>query len=739
MRQLYILRGLPGSGKSSFVAKSGLSAYTLAPDDIRLIMGGPVLNADGRMIMPMKDDAAVWKLLRETLENRMARGELLVVDATHTLPSYFHDYAKLAQKYRYKAYAVDFTDVPLEICKERNKGRVSYKIVDDSVLEKMYDRIRKLPIPKQFQILKPSEVAATLTNETVALDSYKRIHHIGDIQGCYTPLKQYFDQYPYTADEYYIFVGDLLDRGTENAEVLRYVCENFVDKPNVIFVEGNHELHLWNWLVHQPVNSREFNGRTRQQLEAAVEDGTLDKAAISRLLRTMKQNYSYTYDGKSVLVSHGGISTLPAQLKFVSADQYIRGAGNYGEVGAVDDAFAATTPPDTYQIHGHRNQQNHPLQPNDRCFNLEGKVEFGGELRVVQLSAGGFEPVEISNQSSELKLHPENAALVHQMRTNRHIAERSLPGSISSFHFKTEVFYNKTWTKQTLTARGLFVNTLTNEIVIRAYDKFFIVNERRDTELPALQNSMTFPAKAWVKENGYLGLLGYDAVSGELVFASKSTTEGEFADWFKQLFLRKFVGHSVVGEDNQDKLEVIKQYLRGQNACLVFEVILPKHDPHIIKYSEDSLVLLDIVKRQAAFETLPDDEQETFAAKIGAPTKRLARTFASWADFQTWFESLKGLDYAFDGGKIEGFVIEDANRYHVKIKLDFYSFWKQLRGALDAIKAGKQPKIKQESEHPELAAEVITFMQRLPADDIAEADIIAVREKFETVTKAASR
>jgi tRNA splicing ligase len=83
-----------------------------------------------------------------------------------------------------------------------------------------------------------------------------------------------------------------------------------------------------------------------------------------------------------------------------------------------------------------------------------------------------------------------------------------------------------------------------------------------------------------------------------------------------------------------------------------------------------------------------------------------------------------------NGAHIEGFVIEDANKYHVKIKLDFYSFWKQLRSALDAVKAGKQPKIKQESKYPELAQEVIDFIQQLPATDLARDDIIAVRAKF---------
>ncbi len=234
---------------------------------------------------------------------------------------------------------------------------------------------------------------------------------------------------------------------------------------------------------------------------------------------------------------------------------------------------------------------------------------------------------------------------------------------------------------------------------------------------------MQFPAYAWIKENGYLGLLGYDAVSGELVYASKSTTEGEYAAWFKDLCLRSF----------PDKLDDLKAYLADTNTCLLFEVILPKLDPHIINYTADHLVLLDIVKRQAEFETLPAKDREALAENLSIKPKQLAATFKDWPAFENWVTGLKGLEFTVDGMFIEGFVIEDSSRYHVKVKLDYYSFWKQMRSALDAIKSGKQPKIKQEYEYPEQADEVIAFMQSLPAAELANASITDIRRQFSAV------
>ena len=45
--------------------------------------------------------------------------------------------------------------------------------------------------------------------------------------------------------------------------------------------------------------------------------------------------------------------------------------------------------PDSYiQIFGHRNVQDVPIDMGHRCYNLEGKIEFGGYLRCVELEHG---------------------------------------------------------------------------------------------------------------------------------------------------------------------------------------------------------------------------------------------------------------------------------------------------------------------------------------------------------------
>ena len=96
MRLLLVTRGIPGSGKSTFLAEQGLDNYTLSPDAIRLMLASPQLMIDGQTTMPSRQDAMVWRLLHEMLEQRMTRGETTVVDATHTTPNYLKTYGSAA-------------------------------------------------------------------------------------------------------------------------------------------------------------------------------------------------------------------------------------------------------------------------------------------------------------------------------------------------------------------------------------------------------------------------------------------------------------------------------------------------------------------------------------------------------------------------------------------------------------------------------------------------------------------
>ena len=256
MRVLLLLRGSAGCGKSTYIEQHGLKPYTLSTDDIRLLCASPVLSVEGNTVISQENDNVVWGILMQVLETRMKNGEFTVIDATCSKTADINKYKSLAEAYRYRIYCIDMTQIPIEETKRRNSLRDPLKRVPEEVIEKMYSRFATQKVPSGIKVISPEELD-TIWYRKFDLNKYKKIHVIGDIHGCYTALKEYLGE-ELKEDEAYIFLGDYLDRGIENAEVLKYLLSIY-KLPNVTFLEGNHERHLRLWASGVPSKTREFD------------------------------------------------------------------------------------------------------------------------------------------------------------------------------------------------------------------------------------------------------------------------------------------------------------------------------------------------------------------------------------------------------------------------------------------------------------------------------------------------
>ncbi|MDV6330049.1 RNA ligase [Asticcacaulis sp. 201] len=740
MRHLVIMRGAQGAGKSTFISEAGLEPYALSPDALRVQMGGVIMLPDGRIGINPNNDRKVWEEIERLLEQKMSRGEFILFDATFQAPRDFKMPMALAAKYAYRVTCLDFSGVPAETAKARNRMRPHWKQVPDTVIDRAYERFASSPLPKGMKVLRPDDMGegglvAALTEPVLDLNAYARVHHIGDLQGCYAPVAEYFRAGfgdGFRDDEFYIFVGDFLDRGIENDKVIRFVVDELLPRENVALIYGNHEYHIQRFGNGQPPVSKEFEHNTLPQLLAA--NFTVGEA--KRLIARLKDVLVYTYGPHRVMVTHAGLSRVPEDLLLIPSLQMWKGTGRYED--PVDAAFAETMAGTNWlQVHGHRNSAKLPIQASANSFNLESEVEFGGCLSVMVLTAAGdVETIRVVNQIHRKEkasaFAPDPRSLISEgalaaLKGHSHVAEKRFarfPG-IASYNFTRGAFEKGAWDATTVSARGLFVDD-DRRILARAYDKFFNLEERPETQMRNLERSLAFPLRLFVKENGFLGILGYDAGTDALFFASKSTPESEFAGWFRDILTAQ------VGEDG---LAALKVRLRDDNLSLVFEVNDPVNDPHMIEYAQRHVVLLDAIHRTETFSRLGYADLQTLAAAFGLGVKQDGLRFDDFAAFKAWFAGVHaaGRDYTFDGRHIEGFVIEDAAGFMFKIKLPYYAFWKAMRGQTERIRAARQSgRPYDRSRAGQWGAEALAFVEwaeRLSDDDLG-ADIITLRKRF---------
>lgn len=415
---------------------------------------------------------------------------------------------------------------------------------------------------------------------------------------------------------------------------------------------------------------------------------------------------------------------MPENLLYLATEQMIKGIGTYGEMKMVCDNWKKSNP-DIIQIFGHRNIEDTPIKVNSCCYNLEGSVEFGGYLRMITVSKDlPIEEKQIKNNvvaTGENTINEEEKktlnidTVIEDMRRSNWVKESKYE-NISAFNFSERAFKKGIWDEITTKARGLFINTNTKEIVARSYDKFFKINEVEETQAIYLKSKFEYPLNVYVKYNGFLGILGYDNESDELIIASKSSLNGEHVGYFKEL---------LKGKD----LDKIKQYLKDNNSSMLFEVIDIVNDPHIIKYDENKLVLLDVLNNDLKFNKLDYEELQSIAAKFDFEVKELAYTLNNTQEFWNWYYMVQEENYQYKDKYVEGFVIEDCKGFMVKVKLDYYNNWKFMRGVLQQVK--RQGYIRRTSS---LTTKLHNdFYNWCVANrDILPQDIISAREMFES-------
>ena len=727
MRTLLLLRGTQASGKSTWVTENNLEPYTLSADKIRLNIANPILNEDGSIEISQKNNKLTWELLYKYLEMRMENGDFTIIDATHSDIKLMNKYRDLANIYKYTIYYLEF-DTPLEECLKRNRERIGYKYVPEKVIEKTWEAIKnKEKLPNIFK--KINSIDEIINFYTADVNEYKKVIIIGDIHSCAEPLKEVLKDF--SEENLYVFVGDYFDRGIQAVETFKIMLD-LLEKPNVILIEGNHEeKSVKKFIYDEEKYTKSFEETTLQPL---LKEFELDyiKSSLKKIYKRLRQCFAFEFRGKKFLCTHGGLPLVP-KLALISAREMIKGVGRYEtEIGEIySENYKKGLCQDFIQVHGHRG-----INDGEYSYCLEGRVEFGGELKILTIdNDGNIEKYGIKNDvyNRGLKLPMSGVTekvekfntaneLINEMIGHKFITVKECDYNLISLNFNREAFNKKKWNDLTIKARGLFVDRDSGEVKIRSYNKFFNFGERH-VNLRYLHKYTTYPIRVFKKYNGFLGLVS--VIDGNVVLTSKSVTSGKYKDIFQSIWDK--VEDSVK--------ELLKQTMIENNCTAVFEVVSPEYDPHIIKYDKEHLYLLDFIENKLDIDTHNIDLEfsENLMKKVEFSSiiltkKELITKLENYNELYNFLdEKAKSLE------EFEGYVLCDNSGLMFKFKLPYYMLWKERRTWLEryrsALSKGKKIEIKDiekdENRHFK------KFLLKLGKDKLQGLSIIDVREMYE--------
>ncbi len=202
----------------------------------------------------------------------------------------------------------------------------------------------------------------------------QKIFVVGDIHGCFDKLCALMDKIPLNeARDQLIFIGDYIDRGPRSFDVVNYMIEIKNHIPGTVFIKGNHEDMLQNYLDGSDRFTYQLNGGQKTLDEYLTRSDNKDAFPIpSGHLEFFKSLHLY-YQTDDYIFVHAGLRKkvpLESQTKMDLLwirDEFIYSNFNFGK----------------RVVFGHTPFKEPLLQPNK--IGIDTGAVYGNLLTCVQL------------------------------------------------------------------------------------------------------------------------------------------------------------------------------------------------------------------------------------------------------------------------------------------------------------------------------------------------------------------
>ena len=140
-KRLILMRGAPGSGKSTLIKNSGLSNYSISLDELRKL-----LAAEENGQLPTSVNKETYALLYSILQTRVQKGKLIILDAVNASINHLKDSLDLAEQAGYKVVYFQM-QTSLECCLENNLHRPIYSRASEEKIRRFYEMIETTELP----------------------------------------------------------------------------------------------------------------------------------------------------------------------------------------------------------------------------------------------------------------------------------------------------------------------------------------------------------------------------------------------------------------------------------------------------------------------------------------------------------------------------------------------------------------------------------------------------------------